>query len=175
MLLTEYQERRARAAWRRLRWRDGTCPLTGAPVLEPAASARVAMPDPGPDPASCKAGAVLNTGPFPADGTLRQYRWEPDRPVRLQSLRYWWGVQLGGKCDLHAEAFDLGTGCSLMPGNGDHYADGPHGAMGFVYEYRPYVYLWQDSGLVINVVANGWGARPLAHLMINATWTYPPP
>ncbi len=144
-------------------------------ILPAQAKDAAALPSPNGDPLGVVGGVLFNTGPFAADGHLKQMRWEVDRPVRLLDARIWWGAQARATLiDLHAELFDLGTGSSIGAANGDHYADGPFGAGSVQYAYRPYVYLPAGSGVLLNLLANAGASRPAVHCIVWGLWSYPP-
>jgi hypothetical protein len=180
MILTKAEAAKVRRDWKKRVWTPHDCPHTRRGVLVEKAPAKLAaarMPTPNGDPNGRVGDMIFNTNPFVADGQTRQLRWDVPLWVRLLSVRIWWGVQASSpKVDLHAEVFDLGTGCSVAPTNGDHYAEGSLGAGAEWHNFAPhYVSLPPGSGLLLNYQANAGAAHPIAHCIVWGFWVYAPP
>lgn len=145
-------------------------------VEEAQPRGQAAVPPPPADRNSLVGAVLWNTGAFIADGALRQLRFDnvSGVPMFLRRFRLWWGCQAGGRYDAHAEVFHASS-ATVAVLNADHYAEGPQGAACEVTTLEPYVRLDPGEFLLALYVADGWGRRPQAHLIVWAWWQYGPP
>lgn len=101
------------------------------------------------------------TGAFPADGAVRLLRWAnpSGRRLLIGAAEVWIGVDLGKRCDAHAE-LRRSDDSLLVLLQCDHYADASRGAGCKQQTFPGQVTLEPGEELFLVCVAHGFSAPP---------------
>jgi hypothetical protein len=116
--------------------------------------------------------AVLNTGPFDCDGTLRTTRWtnREGRSLFVRKVTLWAGMTYHGRADYDGSVYRESDGSLVVQLAWDHYAD-PSAPHTVVQQFSPD---WMELAPADALVLHSWcrrvsGRAPQGH-HVGAIW-----
>lgn len=127
--------------------------------------------------ANLKGRAIVSTGAFPCDGTLRTTRWtNSEGTLYLRKASLWAGMSYNGKADYDGSVYRESDGSLVIHFAWDHYGN-PSGPHTITQDFSPdFMELAQGDSLVLQSWCHraGGGRDPQGAHVLSIWWSETP-